>query len=156
MSTPLRNTFFSHTILNHSAMRFAMVGAIGFLVDLSSMLLFSLWLSHTTARGLAFWVAASSNWWLNRHFTFACPTNNKESNKKAAVLQWMQFIGSSMLAFIPNWGCYVLLLTLQPLVPNPTISLLWPYLAMIPGVLIGMIANYLLARFWVFSSYTFK
>jgi putative flippase GtrA len=30
--------------------------------------------------------------------------------------------------------------------------LLWPYLAMVPGVLAGMMLNYIFSRFWIFSS----
>ena len=142
-------------ILKHSFIRFSIVGAAGFLVDLACMLLLSIWLPHLTARGIAFWVAASSNWWWNRTITFkeSKPDNinKKEKDKKAAALQWMQFLGGSMIAFIPNWGCYLLLMFQPPATDNSTISLLWPYLAMIPGILIGMILNYVLSRFWVFS-----
>ena len=136
-------------ILKHTFVRFALVGGIGFLVDLTCMVLLSVWLPHLLARAIAFWVAASSNWWWNRTITF---TNNKalDTNKKTAVLQWLQFIGGSLIAFIPNWGCYVLLMSQPPILDN-SISVLWPYLAMIPGVLIGMMLNYAFSRFWIFT-----
>ena len=136
-------------ILKHTFVRFALVGGIGFLVDLTCMVLLSFWLPHLLARAIAFWVAASSNWWWNRTITF---TNNKalDTNKKTAVLQWLQFIGGSLIAFIPNWGCYVLLMSQPPILDN-SISVLWPYLAMIPGVLIGMMLNYAFSRFWIFT-----
>ena len=138
------NLLFKHTFI-----RFAIVGGVGFLVDLTSMLLLSIWLPHLLARGIAFWIAASSNWWWNRHITFI--DVQKAQHKKAAVLQWMQFLGSSVVAFIPNWGCYLFLLAHPPATPSPTLTLLWPYLAMVPGVLAGMMLNYIFSRFWIFS-----
>ncbi|BDX03135.1 hypothetical protein MACH16_18830 [Marinomonas pontica] len=136
-------------LFKHTFIRFALVGGIGFLVDLASMLLLSIWLPHIAARALAFWVAATSNWWWNRTMTFRHTTS--PNNKKAAVLQWMQFIGGSLIAFIPNWGCYLALMAQPPAFSDSTLDQLWPYMAMVPGVLIGMILNYLLSRFWVFS-----
>jgi putative flippase GtrA len=151
-----------NSIFKHTFVRFAFVGGIGFLVDLASMLLLSIWLPHLVARGIAFWVAASSNWWWNRTITFANSKSNdidssniKETyiskNKKAAALQWMQFLGGSIIAFVPNWGCYLILMSQPPATSNSTLLLLWPYLAMIPGILIGMMLNYVFSRFWVFS-----
>jgi dolichol-phosphate mannosyltransferase len=137
-------------LLKHTFIRFAIVGGVGFLVDLTSMLLLSIWLPHLFARGIAFWIAASSNWWWNRHITFI--DAQKIKHKKAAVLQWMQFLGSSVVAFIPNWGCYLFLLAHPPAISSPTFILLWPYLAMAPGVLAGMMLNYIFSRFWIFSS----
>jgi len=108
-----------------------------------------------SARGGAFWVAASTNWWLNRHFTFA---STETSN---TLQQWCRFIALSCVGFIPNWGCYWLLMqhvdvgllfaesqrfSLLPLAP------LWPFMAMLPGILLGMCSNYLLASRWAFKS----
>ncbi|QUX92234.1 GtrA family protein [Marinomonas sp. A3A] len=141
-----------NSIFKHTFVRFAIVGGAGFLVDLTCMLLLSFWLPHLVARGIAFWVAASSNWWWNRTITF---TESKaqitSTNKKATALQWIQFLGSSAIAFVPNWGCYLVLMSQPPATPNSTLSLLWPYLAMIPGILIGMMLNYVFSRFWIFS-----
>ncbi|WP_369921911.1 GtrA family protein [Marinomonas polaris] len=63
----------------------------------------------------------------------------------------MQFLGSSVIAFVPNWGCYLILMSQPPATSNSTLTLLWPYLAMIPGILIGMMLNYVFSRYWVFS-----
>ncbi|RNF51977.1 GtrA family protein [Marinomonas hwangdonensis] len=149
-------------IFKHTFVRFAIVGGIGFLVDLASMLLLSIWLPHLVARGIAFWIAASSNWWWNRTITFkgtkvdgvnlSINKTDISKNKKAAALQWMQFLGGSVIAFVPNWGCYLLLMSQPPPTSNATLILLWPYLAMIPGILIGMMLNYFFSRFWVFSA----
>jgi putative flippase GtrA len=135
-------------IFKHTFLRFAIVGGFGFLVDLTSMALLSIWLPHLAARGIAFWVAASSNWWWNRSITFR-EAKQSHTNKKAAALQFMQFLGGSVVAFIPNWGCYLILMSQPP--ANMTLALLWPYLAMAPGILVGLVLNYAFSRFWVFS-----
>lgn len=137
-------------IFKHTFVRFAIVGGFGFLVDLTSMALLSIWLPHLVARGIAFWIAASSNWWWNRTITFHhLEGTEKCTNKKAAALQLMQFLGGSVVAFIPNWGCYLILMSQPP--ENITLALIWPYLAMVPGILVGMALNYMFSRFWVFS-----
>lgn len=47
------------------------------------------------------------------------------------------------------WKRYLILMSQPP--ANMTLALLWPYLAMVPGILIGMVLNYVFSRFWVFS-----
>jgi putative flippase GtrA len=147
-------------ILKHSFITFAIVGGIGFLVDLTCMVLLSIWFPPVIARSIAFWAAASSNWWWNRTITFAHKYDftladsqniSKPTNKKAAALQWLQFLGGSMVAFIPNVGCYLLLIGYPSTSFSPTLNQLWPYLAMMPGIAIGMIFNYVFSRFWVFK-----
>jgi len=138
-------------ILKHSYCRFALVGGFGFVVDLTSLILLSQCVPYPIARGLSFWVAASSNWWWNRHFTFS---NNR--HKKTAVLEWLQFLSGSLMAFIPNLGIYLLLIHVQPSSQYQGLTILWPYFAMIPGVAIGMCINYSLSRYWVFRDQQIK
>lgn len=120
--------------------RFAIVGCIGFLIDVSAFLCLSLFFSPVVARALAFWLAVTSNWFCNRYFTFHC------AREKAAVLQWGQFQLSALLGFIPNWGCYWWLLQ------HADWAVQKPVLALIPGVVAAMCVNYSLSRYWVFSA----
>lgn len=138
------------TYFKYPLVRFALVGGLGFLVDLGSMLLFSTWFSSGNARAIAFWCAATSNWWWNRHITFIDQTS--QVKKKPLYLEWLQFMISSMIAFIPNWGCYFLLLQTPIAFSEQSLFITaWPYIAMIPGILVGFIVNYVFSRFWVFS-----
>ncbi|MGF1759501.1 GtrA family protein [Photobacterium sagamiensis] len=148
--------------------RFAFVGGIGFLVDVVTMALLSLFIPLIPARALAFWVAASSNWWWNRRITF----KNSDTNKP--IKQWTRFLCVSCLGFVPNWGCYW---WLMQLVDTATIQVslealfgastgkaesyqaetiiriaasAWPFIAMVPGILLGMLTNFMLAERWVF------
>lgn len=138
-------------ILKHPYCRFALVGGFGFVVDLTSLMLLSQCVPYPIARGLSFWVAASSNWWWNRHFTFS---NGR--HKKTAVVEWLQFLSGSLMAFIPNLGIYLLLLHVQPSTQYQGLTILWPYFAMIPGVIISMCINYSLSRYWVFRDQRIK
>lgn len=125
--------------------RFALVGGLGFLVDLTAMLLLSFLLPWLPARAGAFWLAASSNWWFNRKLTFS-------SDDPQYVRQWLNFLLSSCIGFIPSWGCYWWLMRdFSSADTLPLYEVLWPYLAMVPGVLLGMVVNFLLADRWVFS-----
>ena len=140
---------------------FAMVGGCGFLVDAASLYLLSLWFPLPLARGGAFWLAASSNWWLNRQVTF-----RHVNAVMPAPQQWGQFLVASCIGFIPNVGCYWLLMewvepgnmilssaVFNSAVQDSTIFVrYWPYLAMIPGILLGMVINFTLADRWVFRS----
>ncbi|MEO9654851.1 GtrA family protein [Marinomonas sp.] len=136
------------TLFKHSFIRFALVGGLGFLLDLLSFVVLALLLPPLFARALSFWVAATSNWWWNKKLTFQ---NHPRLSTKGQLVQWLQFIGSSMLAFIPNWGCYLYLSTLTQNISIQPLLMLWPYLSLIPGVIIGMFINYAFARYWVFT-----
>jgi len=143
-------------------LRFAGVGSIGFVVDAATMFILSFYIAFIPARAIAFWVAATSNWWLNRHITFDASDTSKP------VSQWGRFIAVSCIGFIPNWGCYWLLmqsidinqLLIASLIKYPELKSLlvshldvevaWSVVAMVPGVLLGMLTNYLLADRWVF------
>jgi len=139
-------------------LKFAGVGSIGFIVDAAVMFALSFHILPMPARALAFWVAASSNWWLNRQFTF------KHHDTTRPLQQWRRFLTVSCIGFIPNWGCYGVLMQIVDINllsafliesdANPNLvslnTMAWPFVAMVPGVLLGMLSNYLLAERWVF------
>ncbi|MEH6443548.1 MAG: GtrA family protein [Oceanospirillaceae bacterium] len=127
-------------------MRFACVGSIGFCVDALSLVLLAVYLPLPIARALSFWIAASSNWWLNRNFTFKHTSKQHcDKKKRASCRQWLLFLCVSCIGFIPNWLCYVLLIE----------HFIWaeqmPVIAIIPGILLSMFLNYTLSKCWVFK-----
>jgi len=140
------------TVLQKPFIRFAIIGCLGFLVDLISMITLSFWLAPMTARAGAFWFAATSNWLWNRTFTF---NDRRKMTLKKMTHQWAHFIFCSGISFIPNWGCYYLLIHfLTPSSESALAFSLWPYLAMLPGIMIGLLLNYAFSRFWIFSNNT--
>ena len=120
--------------------RFCLVGASGLLID---VLLF-LTLTHTfqmtpiPARAVAFCGAASWNWFCNRVFTF------EDRDKLHPFHQWLAYLGVSLIAFCPNWGIFTLLVIF---IPSMTAQ---PVLAMVAGISIGLVFNYLMANLMVF------
>lgn len=128
--------------MNHKYAKFALVGGMGFIVDLLAMILFSTFLPLLSARLLAFFFAVNSNWLLNRSFTFK---TQRENSNGSLMQEWSKFLSASCVGAIPNLLCYWLLVTGLSLTGNTAI------IAIIPGIIFGMLVNYLLADRWVFS-----
>jgi dolichol-phosphate mannosyltransferase len=83
---------------------FGVVGASGFVVDLTFYFLFqAMGAPHQIARGLSFWPAVSWNWVLHRQGTFS------HRPKRAKLRQWLEFVFASMLGFSFNWSVYIAL-----------------------------------------------
>lgn len=129
--------------MNNKYVKFALVGGIGFFVDLLAMLFFTAFTSLFVARLLAFFVAVNSNWLLNRRFTFQSSTSKDHT---ALMLEWIKFMGSSCIAAIPNLLCYWLVVTGFSLDGYTAI------IAIIPGIIAGMLVNFILADRWVFKT----
>ncbi|MBC8210061.1 MAG: GtrA family protein [Gammaproteobacteria bacterium] len=129
----------------HPMLRFSLVGGIGFIVDLTTLVLLHNYaaLELQQARAFAFILAASSNWFLNRHLTFL---PQHLSDRKSA--EWLRFLVSAMLSAIPNLGLFYLLMQL---LSNSWFSIIF---AMSCGILLGLFSNYQLARHWVFRTQT--
>lgn len=136
----LRETF----QLNKKYWQFAVVGSIGFMVDLATMSLLSVVMPLFTARCFAFFVAANSNWLLNRNITFATQSTKSTMTFHQNISQWTKFICSSCIGAIPNLICYWGLVTTFSLTGGLAI------LAIIPGILLGILVNFTLADRWVF------
>lgn len=87
---------------------FSLVGLSGFAVDIGFFNLFlHLGLSVFLSAALSLPIAATSNWFFNRRFTF------KSAHAKRASLQWSQYLIVSLFAFGLNltifWFGYTVL-----------------------------------------------
>lgn len=119
--------------------RFGLVGASGFVVDVSCWQgLQWLGLEHRWARFLSFWPAVTWNWRWNRVFTF------DDRPPAPPAHQWLQFIAASLIGLVTNVGTYVAL--------TGTVAFFDAYrlLAMLAGVFVGMTANFAVADRFVF------
>jgi putative flippase GtrA len=127
----------------HPALKFALVGAVGFAVDAGLLILLFdiLQLELASSRIAAFVCAASTNWFLNRVYTFA-----DRDHRGRKSLQWMRFVASAVLSAIPNLGIFFLLMQVFPETTG------YALLAMCCGILAGYISNYQLSRWWVFGT----
>ncbi len=119
-------------------LRFGTVGTFGFLVDTATVYASRGTLGLYGAGLLAFFVAASANWALNRVWTF------RGLSTGAVHRQWAKFLAANSLGFVLNRGAYFTLVTVSVLcAANPVI-------AVAAGSITGMFANFTLSRRLVF------
>lgn len=122
---------------------FGLVGASGLVIDVA--VYFGLqWigLEHRLARFLAFWPAVTWNWRLNRSFTFG------ERRREPHVRQWGKFVAGSLIGLSVNVGGYTILTSLIDFFASHRL------LALLLGVLLGTVVNFLLANLFVYRRHS--
>ena len=119
-------------------LRFGAVGAVGFLVDTAVVYALKASLGIYAALAVAYVVAATANWLLNRVWTF------RGSSRGRMHRQWALYLAANGLGFLFNRGTSFILVTVSPL------CLRYPVLAIAGGVAMGMFLNFHLARRFVF------
>ena len=120
--------------------QFAFVGGVGFVVDtlIFALLFHFIGLELMIARSIAFLFAATTTWLGNRWLTFS------QSNKANPLRQWQKFMMSACVSALPNFIVFkgvTLFLGTQGFMV---------YVALVLGILTGMVSNYLLSSKWVF------
>ena len=119
-------------------LQFGLVRSSGVIVDLGCYMVLLTVLPLSAARALAIWIAMSSNFALNRTFTFA------ECRKDSVGRQYVLFCLACLLGAFVNWGISVGLSGLIPFFQD------WKLLAALLGVIAGTGFNFLLSRHIVF------
>lgn len=119
-------------------LRFGTVGTFGFLIDTATVYASRGALGLYGAGVLAFFVAASANWALNRVWTF------RGLGTAAPHRQWAMFLAANSVGFVLNRGAYFILVTVS------TLCAANPVLAVGAGSITGMFANFTLSRRIVF------
>ncbi|AHK71781.1 hypothetical protein GLS_c19070 [Gluconobacter oxydans DSM 3504] len=125
-------------------LRFGTVGAFGFLVDWGTVSVLRVPAGLIAATLIAYFVAATGNWCLNRIWTFRLSA----AENQHMVLQWLRFLLANSFGFLLNRGMVFLLYATVPLTVN------YPELALAAGALCGMVANFNLSRRLVFRAQT--
>ncbi|AIW13707.1 GtrA family protein [Vibrio tubiashii] len=131
--------------MNSKFFRFAVIGCIGFIAD---ALVFSVlfYLADTpimVARAMAFVCAATVTWFGNRIFTF-------QNTEQKVVRQWIKFMCGASFSALPNFLVFKLLSSVLGEAG------LGPVIALVAGVLVGMVSNYLLSSRWAFAQVGIK
>jgi putative flippase GtrA len=129
-----------HRALILQFLRFGTVGGLGFLVDTAVVYGTKGLLGLYGAGAVAYPVAASFNWLVNRLWTF-----RETSRNRSAHTQWLRFLLVNLIGFALNRGAYFALIYASPLCRD------MPILAIAAGVIVGMFANFGLSRRLVFS-----
>lgn len=117
---------------------FGLVGAVGFLFDTATVYALRHPLGLYGAGAVAYVVAASVNWLLNRLWTFRGLSSGR------VYQQWARFLAANLGGFTLNRGTYAALVTFVP------ICIAQPVLALAAGTLVGMFLNFGLSRAIVF------
>ena len=122
---------------------FAAVGASGFVLDVGCYLALQ-WagVEHRLARFCSFWPAVTWNWLLNRHVTF----HGRRPEQR--VRQWLKFVTGSLVGLVVNVGSYTALTSITGVFDRHRL------LALVIGVGIGGVVNYLLATLFVYRPHT--
>jgi putative flippase GtrA len=120
-------------------LHFALIGALGFLVDAASLQAFLniAGLDLYWARGGSFLIAVTFTWWMNRRFTF-------QSSDNRLLLEWGRFLAANSLGGAVNLGTYAALVATLDLVAS------FPVLGVAVGSIAGLAVNFVGSRFFVF------
>ncbi len=140
--TSLIARLWSLTFGRSQFLRFGLVGVAGYAVDASVLtaLVEIAGLDPYSARVVSFVCAASTTWWLNRHFTFA-PLPGQKAGR-----QWLGFLLVSVGGAIINYGAYVIALESWPLAYR------YPALGAAIGAIAGMLFNFPASKLLVFRT----
>ena len=118
---------------------FSLVGAAGFVVDAAIVwALTSNGANAIIAQAIAFAVAVTVTWLLNRQFTFA---QHASPNR---LREWMHYAAANSIGAVVNNGVYVLLVLMVAMFTKE------PVLAVAAGSLAGLVFNFTASRAWVF------
>jgi putative flippase GtrA len=124
-------------------LRFAAVGAAGFVVDESVLFVMQRFvgLDPLTGRVISILAAMTFTWWGNRNLTFH---DHKAFGAAAMAREWMRFVAANLLGALINYASYAALVRFAPAPADN------PYLATAVGVAIGLLFNFTLSKRLVF------
>lgn len=124
-------------------LRFALVGAAGFLVNEAALWLALRVLGFNAYIGgiFSFVIAATFTWWGNRTLTFP---ERAAGSPGGVVAEWMRFVAANGFGFVVNYSVYASLISLAP---RPLNS---PFLALAFGTIAGLLFNFTLSSKMVF------
>ncbi len=121
--------------------KFGIVGGIGFLFDTATVYALRHAIGIYAAGLVAYGVAATVTWALNRVWTF------RDVGKAGrAHRQWLRFLGANLVGFTLNRGTFAVLVGFVPLCAEQ------PVLAVAAGAIAGMFVNFGLSRRLVFAA----
>ena len=121
---------------------FGLVGTAGYIVDVA-VLQSLVWSGSSPFAGqaIAFFVAATATWYLNRTFTFR---DNK--NDMHGFRQWLIYLATMLVGFALNYGVYAALIS-QGGIWRANL-----YLAVAAGTLAGLCFNFPASKYFVFRA----
>ncbi len=131
-----------------SILRFAIIGGVGFVVDSTVLALDTNWLGLDPFKGrvLSIFCAMICTWLGNRYFTFS--DRRARGSVSAVFHEWSKFVAANIVGALVNYGVYATLLRFaSPPFNNK-------YIALVAGVLVGLVFNFILSKKLVFTGRT--
>jgi putative flippase GtrA len=131
-----------------SILRFAIIGGMGFVVDSTVLAVDTGWLGLDPFKGraLSIFCAMICTWLGNRYFTFA--SRRARGNVSAVFHEFSKFVAANIVGALVNYAAYAALLHYaSPPLNNK-------YIALMIGVLVGLVFNFTLSRKLVFTGRT--
>ena len=126
-----------------SILRFAAIGALGVPVDWAALQLMVHWGSGPYwGRVVSWFCAASFTWVGNRYFTFAA---SRARDLLGTGKEWLRFLAANAVGGLVNVGLYSVLVRFAP----PPFNNLT--IALVCGVLLGLVFNFTLSKKVVFK-----
>jgi len=126
-----------------SFLRFALIGALGVPVDWTVLQVMVHWGTGPYIGRLVSWFCAATFTWAgNRYFTFAA---TRARGLLASLREWVRFLGANAVGGLVNVGLYSVLVRFAP----PPLNDLT--LALVLGVLLGLVFNFTLSKKMVFK-----
>ena len=127
-----------------SLLRFAVIGALGLPVDAGVLWLMThrVGLDPYSGRIVSWLSAASFTWIGNRYFTFRAA---RARGLIGTMKEWLRFLAANAVGGLVNVGLYS---TLVRFAPPPLDNL---YVALVVGVLAGLVFNFTLSKTMVFK-----
>ncbi len=117
---------------------FGTVGLVGLVLDTATVYALRYRLGLYGAGVVAYGVAATGTWLLNRLWTF------RGRGSGSAYRQWRRFLLANLAGFVLNRGTYAALVTFVPRCAEQ------PVFAVAAGAIVGMFLNFSLSRTLVF------
>ncbi len=118
--------------------KFGVVGVAGFIVDASTVYALRYRLGLYGAGLVAYVVAATANWLMNRLWTF------RGQGSLPMHHEWARYLMANLGGFVLNRGTYAILVTFVAICARQ------PVLAVAAGSIAGMGVNFVLSREMVF------
>ncbi|CAI3927666.1 Putative flippase GtrA (transmembrane translocase of bactoprenol-linked glucose) (GtrA) (PDB:5MLZ) (PUBMED:24710389) [Commensalibacter communis] len=115
--------------------QFGLVGFSGLVLDTCTVYLLRHIIGLTASTLLAYFIAATSNWLINRLWTF-----RGAGKKKKYINQWLTFLITNIFGFCLNRGSVLILFYFSPT------CVAHPIIALVIGAAAGMFANFNLSR----------
>ena len=131
-------------LLRHAFVRFAVIGACGYVVGATVLAVTTgpLKLDFAAGNAVSIFIAMAFTWQGNRYFTFRA---QRARGLKGALQEWLKFMGANAVGALVN---YLAALALVHYAAAPFSN---KFVAQAIGVLVGLIFNFTLSKTLVFK-----